>query len=216
MVKTGKMLNRRGIAFLSLCTLFIISCKQNTHVHLRIEGDDTYSNVTKVANNIREKQRYVAKGYPNLYLEKDSGYVYCYADSQQIVFGDIYLDSGAMAMMLYPKGRYAYIIGDIVPNSDGWTVRYHLYRIDTQTFETKHIGDFAAICFEDNGFKAAVTRLTNPDAACTAEEVFAIHDIFFNDKGQQIRESSVEYRYDEMETIYSDSLVNADGFRYSL
>ncbi len=33
-------------------------------------------------------------------------------------------------------------------------------------------------------------------------------------EGQQIRESKTEYRYDEMERMYGDSLVNANGFRY--
>ena len=136
------------------------------------------------------------------------------ADSQKIAFGDIYLDDGAKAMLLHQQDKYVYVVGDIVPNSNGWTVRYHLYRLDTLTLETKHIGNFAAIHFEDDGFKAATTRLTNPDAECTADEIYAIHDVYFNNEGQQISESKVEYRYDEMERIYSDSLVNAVGFRY--
>ena len=114
-----------------------------------------------------------------------------------------------VAQWLYPKDSSVYVIGDIVPNSDGWTVRYQLYKVDTQTLETRHIGDFAAIHFEDNGFKAATTRLTNPDATCTADEVFAIQDNYYNYDGTFIRKSENEYTYNDMLIGYSDSLVNA-------
>lgn len=206
-------MNMRLLFIAMSCTLFAASCKQKQVMQKDVSHGDTIE-VAGKTDSLDSKQRYVAMEHPCLYLEKDSGSVFCYADSQRITFNDEYLDNGAMAMMIYPKGRYAYVIGDIVPNSDGWTVRYHLYQIDTQTLETKHIGDFAAIRFEDNGFKTAITRLTNPEATCTAEEVFAIHDVYFNEEGQQIRESKTEYRYDEMERMYGDSLVNANGFRY--
>jgi len=104
------------------------------------------------------------------------------------------------------------LIGDLVPNSDGWTVRYHLYRIDTQTLETKHIGDFAAIHFEDDGFKAATARLTNPDAKCTADEVFAIRDNYYNYDGTLIRKGEKEYQYTDMLKQYGDSLVNTERY----
>ena len=148
-----------------------------------------------------------------IYLEKDSGLVYCYADSQRVVFNNDYMDGGAMAMMLYHIDSCVYVIGDLVPNSDGWTVRYKLYRVDSQTLETKHIGDFAAIYFEDDGFKAATARLTNPDATCTADEVFVMQDNFYSYDGTLIRKGEDEYNYDDMIAQYSDSLVNADGIR---
>lgn len=149
-----------------------------------------------------------------IHLEKKDGYVYCYADTQRVVFNDEYLDEGAFAMLLYPKGKYAYIVGDIVPNSNGWTVRYHLYRVDTLTLEVKHIGNFAAIHFEDSGFKAATARLLNPDAECTADERFAVRDNYYNYDGVLIRKGKNEYAYDDMEREYGDTLVNACGFRY--
>ena len=185
-----------------LSMVILTACKQQSHQEVPVMQEESLVMTQEVVHKC------------GLHLEKDSGLVYCNVDSQRIVFNDVYLDDGAMAMMLYPKGRYAYVVGDIVTNSNGWTVRYHLYRLDTQTLKTKHIGNFAAIHFEDDGFKAATTRLTNPNATCTADEVFAIHDVYFNYEGQQIRESNREYRYDEMERIYSDSLVNADGYRY--
>ena len=182
----------------ALCGLFLVSCNQKRQV---ITEPETEQVTEQTARH-------------GIHLQKDSGLVYCYADSQKIAFGDIYLDDGAKAMLLHQQDKYVYVVGDIVPNSNGWTVRYHLYRLDTLTLETKHIGNFAAIHFEDDGFKAATTRLTNPDVECTADEIYAIHDVYFNNEGQQISESKEEYRYDEMQRIYSDSLVNADGFRY--
>ena len=181
-----------------LCGLFFASCNQKRQVITEPETEQVTEQATM----------------HGIHLEKDSGLVYCYADNQRVAFNDDYMDDGAMAMLLYQQGNYAYVVGDIVPNSNGWTVRYHLYRLDTLTLETKHIGNFAAIHFEENGFRAAITRLTNPVAECTADEIYAIHDVYFNKEGQQISESKEEYRYDEMQRIYSDSLVNADGYRY--
>ena len=181
----------RILLFLALCSLITISCKQ---------GNDVPQN--SVAHKI--------------YLEKDNGLVYCYADSQRVVFNNDYMDGGAMAMMLYHIDSCVYVIGDLVPNSDGWTVRYQLYRVNSQTLETKHIGDFAAIHFEDNGFRAATTRQINPDATCTAEEVFLMRDNFYNYDGTLIRKGEKEYDYDEMIAQYSDSLVNANGYRYDM
>lgn len=175
----------RSLLLLAVCSLIAISCKQGNEVP---------------QNSVVHK----------IYLEKDSGLFYCYADSQRVVFNNDYMDGGAMAMMLYSKDSSVYVIGDLVPNSDGWTVRYQLYKVDCQTLETKHIGDFAAIHFEDDGFKAATTRLTNPDAKCTADEVFAIQDNYYNYDGTLIRKGEKEYRYDDMTKQYGDSLVNAE------
>ena len=174
----------KNLLILALCSLIALSCKQGNNLP---QNKVTYK----------------------IYLQKDSGLVYCYADSQRVVFNNDYMDGGALAMMLYPKDSSVYVIGDIVPNSDGWTVRYQLYKVDTQTLETRHIGDFAAIHFEDNGFKAATTRLTNPDAKCTADEMFAIQDNYYNYDGTLIRKSENEYTYNDMLIGYSDSLVNA-------
>ena len=149
----------RILLFLALCSLITISCKQ---------GNDVPQN--SVAHKI--------------YLEKDNGLVYCYADSQRVVFNNDYMDGGAMAMMLYHIDSCVYVIGD-----------------------------FAAIHFEDDGFMAATTRLTNPDAKCTADEVFAIRDNFYSHDGTLIRKGEDEYSYDDMIAQYSDSLVNADGIR---
>ena len=182
-----------------LFVLLMVACKQNN------------STTVPEHNNIVPEQDDSVQG---IHLEKKGGYVYCYADSQRIEFHDEYLDEGAFAMLLYPKGKYAYIVGDIVPNSNGWTVRYHLYRVDTLTLEVKHLGNFAAIHFEDSGFKAATARLLNPDAECTADERYAIQDNYYNYDGVLIRKGKNEYAYDDMEQEYGDTLVNAVGISY--
>ena len=177
----------RSLLLFAFCSLMVLSCKQ---------GNEAPQN--SVAHKI--------------YLQKDSGLVYCYADSQRVVFNNDYMDGGAMAMMLYHIDSCVYVIGDLVPNSDGWTVRYQLYRVNSQTLETKHIGDFAAIHFEDDGFMAATTRLTNPDAKCTADEVFAIRDNYYNYDGTLIRKGEKEYQYTDMLKQYGDSLVNTERY----
>jgi len=151
-----------------------------------------------------------------IHLVKDTietGFVSCYADNQELVFNDDLLDGGTPVMRLYQNGKYAYVVGDLLPNSDGWTVRYHLYRVDTQSLEIKYIGIFAAIHFDENGFKAATTRLTNPDANTSADRLYAIRNNFYDNEGVLIRRGESEYYYDDMIIEYSDSLVNADGYR---
>ena len=183
----------RVLIFVICCVLFVVSCKRQQ------QGEQT------------------VLGH-RIHLEKDTidtGLVSCYADSQKLVFNDDLLDGGGVAMLLHQSGRYAYVVGDLVPNSNGWTVRYHLYRVDTQTLETKHIGDFAAIHFEKDGIKAATARLTNPDANCTADEVWVMQDNYYDNEGTLLRKGENEYGYDKMVKEYSDSLVNADGFRYN-
>ena len=173
-----------------LCALLLVSCKQ-------------------------QGQR-VASGH-RIHLVKDTietGFVSCYADSQKLVFNDGLLDGEGVAVLLYTNGRYAYVVGDLLPHGNGWTVRYHLHRVDTQSLETKHIGDFAAIYFEENGFKVATARLTNPDAICTADEVWVIQDNYYDNEGNFINKGEYEYLYDDMIIEYSDSLVNANGFRF--
>ena len=147
-----------------------------------------------------------------IHFEKDTtgtNLVVCYADNQKLFFNDELLDDKCEAMLLYKIGRYAYVMGDLIPNSTGWTVRYSLHRVDTQTLETKHIGRFAAIHFDKNGFKAATTRLTNPDANCCADMVFAIRDNYYDSEGKLVRKGKNEYYVDDLEKEYSDTLVNA-------
>ena len=169
---------------------------------------------TVMADSIAEETRitqiilYEGEGR-RIYLEKGDNDFYCYIDSQRVVFNDYYMDDGIYAMSLYSKGRYIYIAGDMMPNSNGWIERFHLYRINTSTFEVRHLGNFAAIHFENSGFKAATARLLNPDAKCTAEEIYAIRSNYYNYDGVLIRKGKKEYDNDDREREYGDTLVNA-------
>ena len=118
-----------------------------------------------------------------------------------------------IGMRIFRKDGRVYMIDDIMPNSNGWTVRFQLYRVDTLTNNDSHIGDFAAIHFEENGFKAASARLVNPDARCTADEEWVVHDEYYNYDGTLLRKDPKEYHYYGMKKIYGDSLVNAPVFR---
>lgn len=171
---------QRVIIFTVLCILFLVSCKQQGQIHSE----------------------------HRIHLGVDSGFIYCYADSQKIIFNNDYFDGGAARILLHQNGKYVYAIGDLIPCSNGWTVRYVLCRIDIQTLETKHIGDFAAIHFDRNGFKTAIARLTNPDAGCTAEEVWVMHNNYYTHDGVLIRKDKNEYYYDDMKREYGDTLVN--------
>ena len=186
------MSKKSRVLFLVICCiLFTISCKRLQ------QGGQTLSGHI-------------------IHLEKDSldtGNVSCYADGQQLVFNDDLLDGDGIAMLLHQSGMYAYVVGDLMSRSYEWTERFHLYRVDMQTLETKHIGDFAAIHFEKDGFKAATTRRANQDASCQDEE-WVVRDNYYDIEGTLLRKGENEYSYDEMVKEYSDSLVNADGFPY--
>ena len=222
------------ILVIALCALLAVACKQQGRV-AEPEQQEGAAQTAEVATGQAEeetaglaeaaeddaveeqpiRQMAVCKyGNRRVYLEKKGYSVYCYVDSQRVSFGDSYIDDGAHAMYAHPRGRHVYVVGDIVPNSNGWTVRFPLYRLDISTLETKHLGDFAAISFGRNGFKAAVARLTNPDAECTADERYAIHDNYYDYNGRLLRKGKGEYGYDNLERIYGDTLVNARGFHY--
>ena len=71
------------------------------------------------------------------------------------------------------------------------------------------VADGAAVNFDKDGFKIAKCRLTNPDAGCTAGEIWVMHDSYYNVYGKKIREDKSEYDYERMEKEYGESLVNA-------
>ena len=142
--------------------------------------------------------------------------LYCYVNNQRVVFNDKHLDEGAFGLYFF-QTRYVHIIGDIGPNDNSWTVRYHLYSLNMSTLELKHFGNFAAIKFVGGWvIKTATARLKPSDDA--ANEVYAIKDNFYNYDGALIRKGEDEYTYDDMEKEYStpltDALVNARGFCY--
>ncbi|MBQ6161896.1 MAG: hypothetical protein IJK21_04545 [Prevotella sp.] len=111
-----------------------------------------------------------------------------------------------------PDRRYLYILGYVCANSNGWTVNYHLYRIDCESLKMKKIVECAAIKKTKSGFKIAKCRITNEDTAkCTADEIWLIHDVNIDWNGRVLSSDKKEYDYAEMERRYSPRLVK--GFK---
>lgn len=151
-----------------------------------------------------------------LIIERDSLWnSYCYAVKdglkRKIVFGQEYIDDGAAELTYYAYDRCLYIVGDIKPNSNGWTSRYSLYRIDKGDFSLKFIYAGAAIHFTPHEIIVAEARLTNPDADCTANEIWVMHDVHFDVNGNKIREDKQEYNYERMEQKFGTGFVNTIG-----
>lgn len=147
-----------------------------------------------------------------LYIERDTSWTtHCYAvengEKRRIELGD----NSFFSLTYFAYDRYLYLVGDTNPNSNGWTCRYSLYRIDLRDFSLKHISDGAAIRFRPREIVVADARLTNPDADCTADEIWVMHDVHFDVKGNKIREDKREYDYAEMGHRYGEALINTKG-----
>lgn len=153
-----------------------------------------------------------------IYFETVDYMVYCYAQvgnepPRKMIFGHEYGEDSFPVMYSHIYGDNVFVVGDFIPNSNGWTVRFPIYRINARTFKMKFITDGAAIHFRKDGFKVAHCRLTNPDADCTADERWVMHDTYYNSAGKKIREDKHEYDYLKMEEKYGDTLVNARKMR---
>lgn len=57
----------------------------------------------------------------------------------------------------------------------------------------------------------ADARLTDPDADCTANEIWVMHDVHFDVNGNKIREDKKEYDYKRMKQKYGEDFVNTTG-----
>ena len=111
-----------------------------------------------------------------------------------------------------PDKRSLYVLGYVCANSNGWTVNYHLYKMDCESLKMNKIASCAAIKKTKRGFMIAECRITNEETAkCTADEVWLIHDVNIDWNGRVIYSDKKEYDYNEMEKRYSPSLVK--GFR---
>jgi hypothetical protein len=164
----------------------------------------------------RESKRIFQASDRELYLERDSLSYYCYSVKngvrERMKFGNIYLDDGAFRLTYYKYRKYIYIVGDIMPNSNGWVCRFFLYRINTDNFSMKLIDAGAAIRFTPKEIVMAEARLTNEDEAeCTAAEIWVMHDVHYDIHGNRIREEKKEYDCRELEHRYGEELVNSKG-----
>lgn len=108
-------------------------------------------------------------------------------------------------LLYYPghDNKSLYVVTRANANSNGWTTEYQLFIVNCETLEAKYICDFAAIATTDEGFRIAVTRLTNEDTAtCTADEIWVMHDEYLDWSGNVIRVDKVEYDYEAMKKKY--------------
>lgn len=152
--------------------------------------------------------------------EKKDGNIetFCYAinprtnEKRKVVFrGSEYDDwvndgLGDLWSFTDPSGRYVFVVGDIKPNSNGWVGRFLVYRVDTENLQVKFFKRVAAVQPSSNGYRAAAGRLTNPDATCTAEEIWMLHDVYYDYNGNVVREDHTEYDYDELVKRYRMNL----------
>ena len=209
--------------FLLFCLfLLLASCGQIKKENVPVVSvdtialNDTPATAVGIEDTISRQLTIFKRNDTELIIERDtSWYSYCYAVKdgvkRKLVFGQEYLDEGAAELTYYAYDRYLYIVGDIKPNSNGWTCRYSLYRIDKGDFSLKFIYPGAAIHFSPHEIIVADARLTNPDADCTADEVWVMHDVHFDVNGNKIREDKKEYDYKRMEQKYGEDFVNTTG-----
>lgn len=209
--------------FLLFCLfLLLASCGQIKKENVPVVSvdtialNDTPATAVGMEDTISCQLTIFKRNDTELIIERDtSWYSYCYAVKdgvkRKLVFGQEYLDEGAAELTYYAYDRYLYIVGDIKPNSNGWTCRYSLYRIDKGDFSLKFIYSGAAIHFSPHEIIVSDARLTNPDADCTADEVWVMHDVHFDVNGNKIREDKKEYDYKRMEQKYGEDFVNTTG-----
>ena len=172
-------------------------------------------------DTFRESKRIFHASDRELYLERDSSAYYCYSVKngvrERMRFGNDYLDDGAFSLTYYQYRKFIYIVGDIMPNSNGWVSRFFLYRINTDDFSMKFIDAGAAIRFTPKEIVMAEARLTNEDEAecdeaeCTAAEIWVMHDVHYDIHGNRIREEKKEYDCRELEHRFGEDLVNSIG-----
>ena len=207
-------MNTRYSKIIILAALGLTACK---NVAQKVEPQQVESDSTAVI----QSEHYADNGAViydeegrRIYLVTESDLVSCYFQEgndppKKVIFGHEYGNDGFPIIYYHRFGGVIYLVGDFVPNSNGWTIRFPVYKVDAKTFDMSFIADGAAVNFGKDGFKIAQCRLTNPDADCTADEVWVMHNSYYDINGKKVRQDNSEYGYDAMEKEYGDSLVNA-------
>lgn len=151
-------------------------------------------------------------------LNRDTmNYVHCYVVGKRVLFGDGLIDGpdgGMLAMKAKVIGRYAYVVGQVEANQYSFASNFHVYRIDTLDNSILHIGDFAAIHFDNDGFMAAEAKLMNPEETCTADWKFDIRDCYYDKNGTFLRKDEGTYDFKALVRKYGKELINAEGIAY--
>lgn len=116
--------------------------------------------------------------------------------------GEDFFEDGfpQMKYLVSPDGKKLYVATTVLANSDGWVTDYQLFLIDCESLSVSIIAECAAIMVTDQGFKIAECRLTNEkEAETTADEIWAIHDVYLDWLGKII--------VDDKEHEYSDAMM---------
>lgn len=219
-------MKRIGVFLLLGVTIFLVSCgnqskPQNKEAEEQADtimsADDDVADSLETTPGSVESPRiiYNEKGRKiYLAIDTESYHVQCYTQvgnkpPKKVIFGHIYGEDGFPIMYSHRYGNNVFLVGDFMPNSNGWTVKFPIYKINAKNFKMSFVADGAAVHFDKDGFKIAKCRLTNPDADCTANEIWVMHDSYYNINGKKVREDKTEYDFEKMEKEYGDSLVNA-------
>lgn len=204
-------------------TMLIASCGNPVHDKDKNEAADSVAAESGLVEGVDafhktgERLTMYNKDGRSLYLERDSsGWLNCYSIengvTKRLRYGKDYFDEGFFELTYHAYDRYLYIVGDTNPNGIGWLCRFYLYRIDLTDFSMKHINTAAAVRFEPKRITVAEpVRQSNPDANCTAEENWMLHDVHLNIRGDKTDEDAEEYDYRGMERRYGELLVNSTG-----
>lgn len=80
--------------------------------------------------------------------------------------------------------------------------------VNDNTDESFSVDECAAVHFDEDGFKVAKCRLTNPDAKCTADEIWVMHNCYYNTEGKELRENTEEDNYAHYFRLLATSLIN--------
>ena len=188
-----------------------------------ITSDDTRGSIDTVETDSTSSERTVIyeKDGRCIYLSKDSDYlVRCYTKEgdglpRKVVFNHVYGEDGFPIMYYHSYGDNIYVIGDFLPNSDGWTIRFPIYLIDGKTLKMRFVDEGSGVHFDTDGFRISKCRLTNEEeATCTAEELWVWHYRYYSRDGKRIRDDKKEYNWETMdESERNQPLVNADSVR---
>ena len=218
-------MKRLIIVIITIGSILFAACstkpKEQQQVQSVEEQSDTIMSVTDAADSMEvtpdsvEPRKVIndEKG-KKIFLAVKSDMLTCYTQTgdnppKKLKLGIEDYYEGFPIMYSYRYGNNIFLVGDLVPNSNGWVSRFSIYIINVETLNISFVADGAAVHFGKDGFKVAQCRLTNPDADCTADEIWVMHDSYYDVNGKKVREDRSEYDYERMEKEYGDSLVNA-------
>lgn len=87
-----------------------------------------------------------------IFFETEDCMVCCYTQKgskspRKIVFGREYVEDCFPIMYSRVYGDKVFVVGDIMPNSNGWTVRFPIYKINAKNLKITFVDEAAAVHF---------------------------------------------------------------------